>query len=505
METNSGKNEGMEMSISIKDMLMRVCLKWRAMIVWAIVFAILFNGLAVMKEYRAIQVENDLIQMTETEKKESKIKAAEANAESYKSALSEREIVEVEKAANAYLDLMEYYNNALDYSYKSIKMQIDPNCIPTVELQYSVDTHYKVEYPEINVKDYTASILDSFDQGIRTDAVYKQIAETMGDDVDAAYIAELLTTNITDNNITFKIIARDRQECEGAAEILKSEVNKCDASLKKMYGNYDLLLITENYTENADATVLTSQTAQATTITNSKNAVVYLTNGMTEKQKNYYYAYADWKKLLAGDEEISDEVMDEIDHTNISMSPSLVHNKMILLGFLAGIFLCFIWYIILYLLSGKLRMADGVEGYFNGNILGFIPKKTKSRIDSCIKRLFNSKYEISQKDSVEMISSTIKILAQKNHINNIFITTTSHDNRVNQIINEIQEKLKTNIEVVNVGNSIIYSVDSYEKMAISQGVVLIEVEGVSTYDDIKNVVYKIRGNGVSILGGVVIE
>ena len=60
METIYNHSEKREMTISIKDLLMRICYKWRVIFVCAVIFAVVFNGIGIIKDYREIQNQKDV-------------------------------------------------------------------------------------------------------------------------------------------------------------------------------------------------------------------------------------------------------------------------------------------------------------------------------------------------------------------------------------------------------------------------------------------------------------
>ena len=92
----------LEITVSIKDMIMRICLKWRQMLAWGIVLAVLFNCVGILKSYNAVQASKNSNVLTWEEQIDKKIESAQSKTEDAKGSLSQRECEEVERAVDSY-------------------------------------------------------------------------------------------------------------------------------------------------------------------------------------------------------------------------------------------------------------------------------------------------------------------------------------------------------------------------------------------------------------------
>ena len=120
METEYRKWDEREISISLKDLLMRICLAWRALLAWAVIFAIALNCIGINKSYKAVEIAKETTNISSEEIHKNELASVNQKISSAKGELSLREAEEVERAADTYSSLLVKYNNALEYSHNSV-------------------------------------------------------------------------------------------------------------------------------------------------------------------------------------------------------------------------------------------------------------------------------------------------------------------------------------------------------------------------------------------------
>jgi len=495
----------LEITVSIKDMIMRICLKWRQMLAWGIVLAVLFNCVGILKSYNAVQASKNSNVLTWEEQIDKKIESAQSKTEDAKGSLSQRECEEVERAVDSYESLKDKYNKEILYSNESIYMQLDPSNIPVVTLNYTVDNHYQVEYPLIDARDNIGAILESFCSGIESDKICEQIAESLGKDVQASYIKEIINTDNKACNFSVEAMGLSDKDCEVMGKILKEEIQNIDSELKKVYGDFDLTLVSETYGTKSSADVMNDQTTQMVNMNNMKNAFNNLSNYMSDDQKTYYNALLDSKNLEDNRLELlKEEVKDEQDVA--APSVKMIHKKYMVLGFLLGIFLVALCVGMRYLLTGKLRTSADISECFGVTVIGKVKKNEKKpKIDAWIKSIFYGEDGFSYEEHIRMVCAGVRIAAQKHGYEKVYITSASNNDVIKKCMSEIGDGLKEQKVCVESGPSIIYDPESLEKMASSDAVVFIEEIDGSRYQDIKTELEKAHMNQNAILGCVVLE
>ena len=272
-------NELDELTISLKDMFCRVLLRWRLMIAGMLVGAVLLGGAGYLKNAGAAR-----------KNAESTEAYAQKAAEKYEAELSEADQKTVRAAYNAYAAYEKSCKFMEEYNENSVKMKLDANQLPTLRLQYLVDTHYEAVYPVVETKDLTLDIINSYVMKIKNTGVYEKITGVLADETEAAYIEELITVERQEDLFWVTVNGLSEEDCRAMADILKKTIDQETAGLKKMYGEYDIILADESYSEYANSALLTEQRQQMVEYNNQVVAMNNLSANMTEAQKGYYEA-----------------------------------------------------------------------------------------------------------------------------------------------------------------------------------------------------------------------
>ena len=493
-----------EMTIDLMDLLRRCLLRWKFIVVWMLLGAIAMNGVGILKSVQ--EVKNVKAQIQQSKEKDSSEKQVTLNE--YMQKLTEREISEVQTAVLSYKAYQQEYVDGLKYYQESMKMKLDPSCVPTLRLQYIIDTHYEVTYPVIDKKDVTQDIISVLAEKIKSEKVSNTVAEALGNQIEAAYVQELLTTSADNGNtgndtFVINIIAENREDCETIAEIIKNTVNENLEAVRETCGAFDISLASEQSFETSNKDLMTAQQAAVTSLNTLKASVTNLISGMTEDQKVYYYALLDNEKTInvsASDESSSNEEKLEIPELTIP-EMQYISMKYILVGIVLGAMVACGWIAVKYLMSGKLRtssdLSEGLGLPVIGNISG-----DNVRIPGLFKKTY---HRMTTEEQLDMVVSEISIAAEKEKMNNIFITSTAMTERSEKICEKLCEKLGENGVVCSGGISVLYDAQQMKKMADADGVVFVEQIDISGVEEIAKEKELSMRTHVRVIGCVAVE
>lgn len=502
MGITNRNDEEMEMTISIKDMLMRICLKWRVLFIWAVVFAVVFNALGILKDYK--NFENQKQEAIEKTNKEIQLANAEKEVSQTEIGLSEREVADVRRVVDTYADMQERYETAREYIENSVRMQLDPSSVPTLEIHYNIDTKYQVEYPYIDKMDYTDSIINAYCDAVETNEALDSIHNAMSTEIGREYVKELISTKNDSNMLDINIIAPTEDDCVAIGEVIKDVVKKTTSKLKNQYGDFEITLTMDTYGNVANSQLLNEQTTVVSNLNNIRNTIVNMTTGMREEQKSYLNALLDLEAVQNG--VVTDTAIDNLDEeTRIEMTINFIQAKMIIIGGGVGIFLVVCWMGCLYIFSARIRVVDDIEDVYGINNLGMLTiKKKKNKIDKKITEIFTGKDDFTYEEQIRMVCAGIRISSQKMGLKKIYITGSSKENLENCCM-EIAKRLEECSLEVEYGMSVLYDPESLEKMFKSDGVVLIEKVDSSRYKDVKKEKDICVNNKIPIIGAVVLN
>lgn len=488
-----------EITIDIKD-LIRTCLsKWKILLAGMLIGAILLDGAGAVKSVKnAKAVEAQLKQQEENGSTADKL--AQANSELAQ--LSERERSEVQTAVSLYTTYQKQYVDGMKYLQASVKMNLDATSVPTLLLQYVIDNHYTATYPVIEARDTTKDIADTLASYIVNEETSSAIAAVLGVEENAAYTQELLSTEYNDNHmLNITIVAQNKENCEAIADIVKQKINESNDTVRKSCGDYDITLASENYYEEADSNLMTTQQQMMTSMNNLKNAIYNLPNGMSEAQKKCYTDFLDAQddEELTYDEEnanVNENISEEITVPAVEY----VNLKYIVLGVALGLCVAGGWIVLRYILAEKLRVAGELEKGYGLSVLGHITGNMKKI------PLFRQPYEaFTEEEQLQMITAGVQITAEKENMQSVFVTGTALTEECQKFIGKISESVNAKGVACAYGKSIIYDPESAEKMAAAGGVVLVEQMGVSRFDEIAREKEMCHKYHIPVIGCVVVE
>lgn len=490
-------NELDEMTISLKDLLYRILLRWRLILVYLVLGALIFGGVGYMKNLGAAKKATQGKPLT-----------AKEQVEKYEAVLTENEIAVVQAAVNTYFDYQKNMELIKEYYTNSIRMQLNPNEVPNLRLQYLIDNHYEAVYPVVEAKDYTGDIINSYTMMLSDGDVYKKVAAVLGDDMNVAYVGELIGTGSSADILTVYVTGRDEEECKAISRVLQEIIQDGTSDLKKLYGEFDITLIQESYYERANTDLLAEQRKQENDYNSLLNNMNGLANNMTDNQKNYYYALLEVEE---GEAVVGEEDAEHAPEVGEDVQVELFHKKYILLGAVLGVFLVCCYLACRYLLSARLRVKEDLEGPFGIVNLGVLPLgRPKRKFLDCVDRWISSAFgekngRFSEEERIRMICAGIRIGAKKSDMKSVYLTGVCSDEACEQVKAMLCEQIKKDIEIVRFGKSVVYDPEALEAMVSSDGVVFVEQIDGSRYDELKKEIEICRQNQVPVIGSVILS
>ncbi len=489
-----------EMTISLKDLLYRILLRWRLILVWLTLGAVLFGAVGYMKNTKAAKKPAERVPLTAAEQ----IKKLESE-------LTDNEIDVVQAAVKTYGDFQKSGELLNEYLSGSVRMKFDPSRIPTLKLQYLIDNHYEAVYPVVASKDHTGDILTSYAGKILNASVYEEMAEVLAESMeaecDASYVRELVSAEGAGNILIIVIHGLSEEDCRALSPIIQEAVRENTGELQEIYGDFDITLIQESYYENVSPELITEQRQKRDEYNGLISSMNGLANNMTDPQKEYYYA------LLADSEGEKEETetLPEAEQPAENIQVELFHKKYILLGAAAGVFLACCYLACRYLFSARLRVREDLEECFGIPSLGTLSAaRPKRRFLNVVDRWISSCFEeksrqFSEEECIRMICAGVRIGAKKADMKSVYLTGVCSDEACEQMKALLCGKMKADIASVQYGKSVVCDPESLEAMAAADGVVFVERIGGSRYDDLRKEVEICRQNQVKIIGSVTIS
>ena len=477
-----------EREISIMDMLYRICLKWRVILIWMVVFGILMNAVGYLKAKRDITQE----------------RYTEEELQSLTAPLTGGEIREAEHAVYVYQDFQRRYENLKKYLNESIRMRVNANCVPTLVLRYKVDTHYEVVYPDIAKRDVTGDVINSLGAELQKDSLYESLVETWREPIELYYLKEMVSYSSSGQLFIITVRGLSEGDCNTIAEAIDQTLKKEKDNIAGLFGNFDLNLLGRTYYEETNSSIFNEQNNQINNLNNLLNSMRNVANNLSNDQANYYEALLTERQAEA----VEAGQINEIITKKAEINSSVIRPKWILIGFILGALLAAVGYGFVYILSRKLHLPEESEVYLGIPLLGSVICKKADRkgLDRFFFNLFKGrKRNFSKEESIELACAKLNALSVKNNVKQVFLS----DVVMNAASETVSEELKKVLAVAGLsavyGKAAVYHADSVQKMALCEGAVLLLGTDVSSYEEIQKEKELCLRNGVRILGGIVLE
>lgn len=478
-----------EVTINIRDLILKVVLKWRLIIVSMLIFGVLFNCIGYAKKSIAARTETNQQETVDTE-----------------TDADEKEILHT---LNAYRLYQMNYKSIHDYLARSIRMQIDPSQVPTYTIQYMIDNHYKAEYPVIEKKDTTEDIINSYITKLKGETVLNDMLKELKCDGTISDMQELMDIVCTEPDIlTITIVALSREDCNTIASVICSWMDQFTNELIGEYGTYDISLINREYSEKFSIELLNERQNRINTMDTICNSTRNLIKNLSDSQKKNFFEQLEKTEEdgfidLFEEDETSEKIIEELERVHVS----LLQKKYLLLGMILGMMAAVLWVVCRYIFSGKIHVKGDITET-DIPVLGTLylsePSGLFSFVDSFILRIADSsRNKFSKDERKDMILSGINLTAQKEQLKSVFVTGTSNASDCIQL----QEELCSNISVESVerGRSIICDPKALSALALADGVILVEKLEDTLRKELHEELELCRRYGVKILGCIILD
>ncbi|MDD6455309.1 MAG: hypothetical protein PUF59_01795 [Lachnospiraceae bacterium] len=441
--------------LSVSDMLWKVLEHWRTLLVCMVVFAALLGAFSYVKSKNAAV---DTVPATKEEQ--------EVRAEELRESLSYAQLTQLTDTENYRLRLEETER----WMEENPLAKLDPYNVPTITLQYYVDSVPTLDSEGRVLRDYNTDLtkaFTSFVSNMDNRIQMAKLTEDLTEDLTADEISYLISTySVTDNSFSVTLIGTDESVAEKFADYMKDALEAYSESLKEIIGDHTLKLVNENSIQGTSESII-----------NQRNTIMDRMNTLRTKLASQVKELSDeQKEIYEYDFLIESETEDTIAITEAVITSPSVSKKYIVLGALAGIFLAALWISAKYLLDGRIKSVAELESFRSTEFICEFDTEDKKRrlfggVDRWIqKRKYHGRAMLPEKERVNILASNLKWLAEKNDISSIYVTGTKLNTNSSCIL-AVKEALRDVVKV-EVGENVLTDAEALNEM-VTTGVVLI--------------------------------
>ena len=407
-----------------------------------VICAVLFGMLGIVQGGKAV---------TETEEQKQEIEEYNAKIAEYDSAIEDTQnaIAEADKQIES---LQEYIDN-------SIYMQIDPNNIQTVSVQYGLKTSNNV-----------GNILNSFITYINDGGLKEELSDT-DEDLKVKYWRDIVSCYQSSNNLIVTVVHSDMDQAKRIMSIIKERVMNYVPKVKNLQGDFSLEELKISEYVKTDTGVVNNQN-------NNRNNL-----------KNYTTNRADLNNKLIGCQNSKKTYIEKNEPDNLKAADTNTKVLMvayILLGILFGAVIAFVIVALKYILGDTLRTANDIK-------------------ESDLSLLGTYSAPNQYKPDLERSKMDVEVLAKAKNADKVFFYVMSDDEISKKVAKDYEESLKASGIAVETGSNISESAEELKKMIACGNCVFIAEVGKTTYRQLEQQTRLCERFKTAVLGCVVVE
>ena len=429
-------------TLYVRNVLEDLIKKKVAVGIFIVICAVLFGMLGIVQGGKAV---------TETEEQKQEIEEYNAKIAEYDSAIEDTQnaIAEADKQIES---LQEYIDN-------SIYMQIDPNNIQTVSVQYGLKTSNNV-----------GNILNSFITYINDGGLKEELSDT-DEDLKVKYWRDIVSCYQSSNNLIVTVVHSDMDQAKRIMSIIKERVMNYVPKVKNLQGDFSLEELKISEYVKTDTGVVNNQN-------NNRNNL-----------KNYTTNRADLNNKLIGFQNSKKTYIEKNEPDNLKAADTNTKVLMvayILLGILFGAVIAFVIVALKYILGDTLRTANDIK-------------------ESDLSLLGTYSAPNQYKPDLERSKMDVEVLAKAKNADKVFFYVMSDDEISKKVAKDYEESLKASGIAVETGSNISESAEELKKMIACGNCVFIAEVGKTTYRQLEQQTRLCERFKTAVLGCVVVE
>lgn len=425
MDTRTYLYDEPEAEISIVGILWSLLDQWKAVLIVALVCALAVPGAKLFKDTRSYQasLEEDAV-----EEEQAKLSTNEA-VETILSSLSPEERDAVEVLAQQ----QELVNAETAYLRNSLLMSMDPTH------KRSLVHRYYLQGADSTI---VSSLIDGYAVKLTSKNNLKEFGKVIDKDASSESIAELITVskipanmdsstvNISTSQLfTVEITLPDDVDADAVSDVLASVIENSNTELSASMGPHTVESIDRKEAYVYDQAFLDRKNNTLNIVNTHKNTIKTNTSSLTTEQKT---AFEKISKLLAAKEDEAEEdvvgkttTTDNATVDSARKTPSF-SIKFALIGFVLGVVMYAIAYVVIVVVRGRVDSADVLDDYTGARLLGDVYYPAKHRGLSALfhskfvgKRRWGSKGDVTTQ--VAKAASTVESVCEHAGANNVHV------------------------------------------------------------------------------------
>lgn len=491
-----------EVQIDLMTLLHYILRKWRSIIVVMLIVAVAANLYSVKKSMAEAASVSTAEEEVDIEKQ----------IENAKDELTADELEQVERVYSMYEYNSQLYQENKEYLEKSVLMQLNPNEIPTVMLNY--------QFKKDQADEELSNIFTMYENALLDEDTCTAIMQVFGEEYANTSVRELISVTDTENGqnsdiiklqndknsgiLSIQIYAGSEEQCEQVAEIVKKRVMEYTEQSQQIFGTYTVNAISEQYYISSDSNLNMQKSDAVNAVNDAYTALKNISSGLSEKQMTYY-------NLLVKESKDQTLVKEDTEETeNMTANVQYISMKFIMIGLLAGMFLAVCWYAVVYIMTQTVKDVDEVKIITNlpvfGTVLGSNENGKRNIIDRWIDSWFaHDKKSENNELLLTRISHEVAMLAGQKDKRNLLVACSESDQNLKKQADSLVEKLRElGMNVTSTDSLVSDNTEVLKQLESADSAVFVEQLMKSERNQIREAVELCRRCQVEVLGSVIV-
>lgn len=491
-----------EREISLIDLFAEIMLRWRGVLISALLGAVLLGAFGYVRSLQSAKVQNRMLEEQRYAAEQQKEMTEEEleNIWETNRVLMENRLNETQLASvNTALVYKECYEEKLNYQENSPLMQLDPFHVQRTDLTFLIQTN--------DISD-ACMIRDIYKELLLSSSLYEFVQEkcNIADGVEELIFFKRPENSVLQENETnilcVQLIHEDIEICRLMADAVLNYVQQQYQELETTVGQHKTILLNRSQGEVADTYVANLQKTCANDLYSMQNVLNVLTASFSAEQLEYYNFMLEARQTLNEQESFAG-------NATVWATPSL-SVKYIVLGVILFAFAYVAMVFVTYIFNNKIRSTDNFQGLYSIPQLGTVTVSDRKRflgvIDRWILQLrYHNQRRFTPEESVNLAIVAVKMEAKKRNLRRIYLVGCNLSGTAGQVCERIKTALEEEqIEVISL-NNVLYDAEAMGKLENAEAAVLVETSGATLYDEIVQEMQLLIRQNIVILGGIVVE
>lgn len=463
-----------EREIDLKQVIWKVMLSWRAMILWGIICAAALAGFMYYKADRSYE----------------KTKQDIENAEKLGSTLDEDELSSAKTVVN-YLDQLDELR---DFRDNAPIMQIDAYNAKSINYQFYVKTEnddstiYEANNGSIKIDNAAKTIATSYSEYVVGDEFLGLLADALSADITPGEFRDLVKVESDGGVIKLSIFLTDDMDEATVSDNVVALLS-AKAGDYKAVSEFTLELVSKELKTERNQELIDKKSSVNSQVVSIENQIASLKTKLNDDQLYY---------------------IDNVRPKTELVKPA-VSVKFIVIGFILGVFIVCAVVFVKGAMSSRLCLAEELESLFSLNILGVVVspdgrKRFLQFIDNALLKLKNRRVkQLSDEKRMEFATTSIAIKCEQLGTKKLSITGTDIEKVDTKLIEELTANLAKEGITVDIIDNIYYDGKALKQCVECGYVLFIEKVGTSIYNEINNQVNKAKEYDLNIIGAIAIN